>query len=122
MLTPAMWMKVIFFLVACAAILYAAWLAHLIVFCLVVALLALILAWGSHQVQQDEERAAKAKASGSDLIDYRALLTRYLAQVLDSEGVTFLHHEDQDGTYLSAADKAELLRLRVEAKQLMGQP
>lgn len=55
-------------------------------------------------------------------VDYRQLLVRYMAQVLEREGVTFVHNPERDGTYLTAQDKAELGRLELEAKSLEAKP
>lgn len=52
------------------------------------------------------------------MIDYRQLLIRYMAQVLDCEGVSFVHNEGFDGTFLSKEDKVELLNLEQDALKL----
>lgn len=52
------------------------------------------------------------------MIDYRQLLVRYMAQVLDCEGVNFVHNEGHDGTFLSKEDKAELSRIEIDAQKL----
>jgi hypothetical protein len=52
-------------------------------------------------------------------MDYRALLIRYMAQVRDTEGKSFINNVGNDGTFLTKDDKAELLKLEIEAHRLL---
>jgi len=52
-------------------------------------------------------------------MDYRKLLIRYMAQVRDTEGRSFIHNIGHDGTFLTKEDKEELLKLETEAHTLL---